>query len=62
MDTGGNTASGPFPRVPRKLTGKGSLAFRDRTFSAASHYITKLAAELKPFSMIYAEDSTVVIT
>ena len=44
MDTGGNTASDPFPRVPQKLTGKGTLAYRDLTFSAASHHIIKLAA------------------
>ena len=62
MDTGGNTALDPFPRVPQKLTGKGSLAFGDRPFSAVSCHIIKLAAELKPSSMISAENPTGVIT
>jgi hypothetical protein len=62
MDTGGNSALDPFPRVPQKLTGKGSLAFRDSPFFAASRQITKLGAELNPSSMISAENPTGVIT
>jgi hypothetical protein len=46
----------------QKLTGKGSLAFRDRPFSVASRHITKLAAELKPSSMISAETGADVVT
>jgi len=55
MDTGGNTASDPFPRVRQKLTGKGSLAFGDRSVSAVVHHVIKLAAESTMATMISAE-------
>jgi hypothetical protein len=61
MDTGGNTASDPFPRVPQKLTGKGSLAFRDRTFSALKPHILKLAADPTVAAKIPAVQPTAVV-
>ncbi len=61
MDTGGNTASDPFSRVPQELTGKGSLAYRDRPFSAATLDVLKLTAEPTAATKIPADQPTGVV-
>jgi hypothetical protein len=61
MATGGNTRLGPLPSRASKLTGKGSLAFRDRSVSDIPHAVLNSTADFLTAPKIPADQGPTVV-